>query len=167
MRIKRAPVVRNLIEKKFTKSYLLAGAFELASAVLAGGVSTFVAGAFTGCASVVDAGAAVLPAGATFAFASGVVVSVVAGASVVVSGFAERTEILPVSAGIASRRADSIKATAAPIVTFDNTVAVPRGAKAELDTLLVKSAPASVLPGCNKTAATSTKHERKNIPYSK
>jgi hypothetical protein len=30
--------------------------------------------------------------------------------------------------------------------------------------LLVKSAPASVLPGCSRTTATSTRHERKNIP---
>lgn len=135
---------------RFTKSYLFAGpdtsGFEA-------GTSAFVAGA------------SVLAAGATLAFASGVVVSAEAGVSVAVSGFAERTETLPVSAGIASNNAESINTTAALIVTFDNTVAVPRGASAELATLLVKRAPASVLPGCSKTAATNTRHERKNNPY--
>ena len=77
----------------------------------------------------------------------------------------DKTETLPVNAGIARSRADSINVVAATIVTFDSTVAVPRGLKAELDTLLVNNAPASVLPGCSKTAAMSTTHERKNNPY--
>ena len=51
------------------------------------------------------------------------------------------------------------------IVIFDNTDAVPRGPNAALDTLLVKSAPASVLPGCRRTDAISTMHETKNIVY--
>jgi hypothetical protein len=140
-------------EKEFAKSYLLAGSSVLAGCVLKAGVSVLVAGT------------SVLAAGATFAFASGTLVSVDTGTSVAVSGFAESTETLPVSAGIAKRSADNMKAIAAPIVIFDNTVAVPRGANAELDTLLVNRAPASVLPGCSKTAATKTKQERKNIPY--
>jgi hypothetical protein len=80
-----------------------------------------------------------------------------------VSGLLPRTDTLPVTAGIARNKAESMKTVAAVIVTFDKTVAVPRGAKAELETLLVKSAPASVLPGCKSTAAISTRHERKNI----
>jgi hypothetical protein len=75
--------------------------------------------------------------------AAGGSVEVSAGAS----GFADKTETLPVNAGIAIISADNINAVAAPIVTFDSTVAVPRGLKAVLETLLVKSAPASVLPG--------------------
>ena len=38
-------------------------------------------------------------------------------------------------------------------------------ANAALETLLVNNAPASVLPGCNNTAATSTKHETKKTVY--
>ncbi len=109
-------------------------------------------------------------AGAEFAFASAVfaLASVIAtGASAGASGLLESTETLPVNAGIASNRADSMKAEAATIVTFDKTVAVPRGASAELDTLLVNKAPASVLPGCNRTAATRTRQDKKKIPYKK
>ena len=58
-----------------------------------------------------------------------------------------KTETLPFNAGIASKRAVSINVVAAPIVIFDKIVAVPRGPKAALETLLVNSAPASVLPG--------------------
>jgi len=90
-----------------------------------------------------------------------------AGASLEVSGLLESTEILPVSAGIESSNAESIKVAAAAIVTFESTVVVPRGANAELEILLVKSAPASVLPGCSNTAATRARHERKNNPYKK
>ena len=120
-----------------------------------------------------SAGAVVLElasAGAVFAFSS-------AGAAVFASveddvcdgssGLLFKTETFPVSAGIANNNADSMNIVAAPIVTFDKTVAVPRGANAELETLLVNSAPASVLPGCSKTAATNTKQERKNNPYKK
>ena len=103
---------------------------------------------------------------AVFEFASAEFVSVEAEASVA-SGLLFKTETFPVSAGIANKRADNINIVAAPIVTFDKTVAVPRGASAELETLLVNNAPASVLPGCNKTAAISTRQERKNNPYKK
>jgi hypothetical protein len=107
---------------------------------------------------------------AVFAFASDVFELASAEFELVVtgaSGLLDKTETLPVNAGIESSSADSIKVAAAVIVTFESTVAVPRGANAELDTLLVNKAPASVLPGCSKTAATSTMHERKNIPYKK
>jgi hypothetical protein len=101
-------------------------------------------------------------AGAVLALASTGVVD--AGASSTgASGFAESTEILPVSAGIARKRAESINVVAATMVIFDNTVAVPRGARAELETLLVNNAPASVLPGWRSTAATKIMHETKNI----
>ena|ERR1035437_9884858 len=89
------------------------------------------------------------------------------GASDCASGLLDRTETFPVRAGIDSNRAESMNMAAAPIVTFERTVAVPRGANAELETLLVKRAPASVLPGCKRTAATNTRQERKNSPYKK
>ena len=122
---------------------------------------------------LVSAGAAELelasPGVAVFAFASAVFAFEFASAELVVSagasGLLDSTEIFPVSAGIARNNADNINVVAAAIVTFESTVAVPRGLKAELETLLVNKAPASVLPGCSKTAAMSTRHERKNIPY--
>ena len=156
------------------ESYFFAGAFAGAflAGALAAGLSVSDAAAFTGAAfagTALPGAAAVLAlasaaGAAVLAFASAVFVFasvVVAGAS----GLLLRTDVLPVKAGIASSRADSINVVAAVIVTFDNTVAVPRGLKAELDTLLVNKAPASVLPGCSKTAAISTRHERKKIPY--
>ena len=90
-----------------------------------------------------------------------------AGVSVVDSGLLERTETPPFSAGIESISADNIKIVAVMIVVFDKTVAVPREPKALLDVLLVKSAPASDLPGWSKTAMISTMQERKNSPYKK
>jgi hypothetical protein len=139
----------------------LAGAF--AGALFAGGA----AGSVTVWAGLTFAstGAAVFAftsAGpAVFALASEVLLFDSTGAS----GLADKTDTLPVRAGIASSRAESINVVAAPIVTLESTVAVPLGLSAELETLLVKRAPASVLPGCSNTAATSTRHDRKNIPY--
>ena len=108
-------------------------------------------------------------AGAVFEFASAVTAVfasvLAAGDSAGVSGLLERTDTFPVSAGIARNKAESIKVDAAMIVILESTVAVPRGAKAELDTLLVNSAPASVFPGCSRTAATKTIQDKKNIPY--
>ncbi len=138
-----------------------AGAFA-AGALLAG---AFVAGAAFEFASAAGAVFAFASVGtATFALASAVFAfaSVVAAGS---SGFDERTDTFPVNAGIESIRALIMNEVAATIVTFDKTVAVPRGAKAELETLLVNKAPASVLPGCNKIAAIRIKQERKNKPY--
>ena len=88
--------------------------------------------------------------------------AVEAGASAGVSGFAESTETLPLNAGIEISNADTIKTTAATIVIFERIVVVPRGVNAELEILLVNSAPASVLPGCSRTEPTSTMHEAKN-----
>lgn len=99
---------------------------------------------------------------AVFAFASAVFEFTAA--SVDVSGLLDRTETFPVSAGIDSMSAEIINTHAAVMVTFERTVVVPRGANAELDTLLVNKAPASVLPGCRRTAATSMRQDRKKIP---
>jgi len=82
--------------------------------------------------------------------------------SVAASGLEFKTETFPCKAGIAINKAESIKTVAAAIVIFDKTVWAPRGVNAELEILLVKSAPASVLPGCNKTDTISSKHEIKN-----
>jgi hypothetical protein len=80
-----------------------------------------------------------------------------------VPGFS--TERDPVIAGCESIKAISMKATAAPIEIFARMLAVPRGPKAVLETLLVNSAPASALPGCKSTATTSTMQARIKSPY--
>jgi len=143
---------------------LLAGAAALAAGALLAGAA-FAAGAFVA-GTVFEFASG---AGAVFAFSSvGTATFAFEFASVVAagsSGFDERTDTFPVRAGIESIRAVTMNDVAATIVTFDKTVAVPRGAKAELETLLVNKAPASVLPGCNKTAAIKIRHERKNKPY--
>ena len=103
-----------------------------------------------------------------FAFVTPVLVfvSVVAGVdSTGVSATVSSTEMLPVSAGIAKSSADSIKVVAAAIVIFDKIVCEPRGWNAVLEILLVKSAPASVLPGWSKTLAISATQETKNNVY--
>ena len=159
------------IRCELTNSYFFAGALAgafagalaagLSAGVFAAGAAAFafvsVGGASVGAVAFASAGAAV------FAFASDVLalvfeLDVSAGAS----GLADKTETLPVSAGIARNKADIINVAAAMIVILDKTVAVPRGANAELDTLLVNRAPASVLPGCSRTDATSTMQEIKN-----
>lgn len=98
--------------------------------------------------------------GAEFAFesptADGAVVSVTGSATV------SSTETPPRSAGSEIRNAETMNTDAATIVIFARIVAVPRGLKAELEILLVKSAPASVLPGCKRTDAIRTMHEIKN-----
>ena len=101
------------------------------------------------------------------ALASTFALVVVAGALSGVSGLLDSTETPPLSAGIESISADSIKIVAAMIVVFDKTVAVPREPKALLEMLLVNNAPASVFPGCKSTAMISTMQERKNNPYKK
>jgi hypothetical protein len=129
-------------------------------------------GAVPGAGIVSVIGAAVLPEfGATTVFPIGAVnvvpssevgagvASVVAGAS----GLLCRTDRPPVMLGMEINNAEIINTAAAPIVNFDKTVAVPRGPKAELETLLVNNAPASVFPGCSNTAATKTMQEIKKI----
>jgi len=58
-----------------------------------------------------------------------------------------KTDREPVRVGKPSASAININAAAAPIVIFANRLAVPRGPKAVLDSVLEKSAPASALPG--------------------
>lgn len=115
-------------------------------------------GPFTGAVFTAGTFAGVSTAGWAAGVASGAGVSVAAG-----SGFELRTDLSPVSAGIASMRAESMNTVADTIVIFESTVCVPRGANALLDMLLVKSAPASVLPGCRSTEPTSARHETKKI----
>ena len=153
------------LSKYFSKTYLFAGALALAAG------AEFVA-AFTSFENASVAGVSIRAlfelSVAIFVFAGSVCCST-AGASVVcstgASSLPESTEMLPLNAGIEIKRADSMNAIAAAIVNFDNTEAVPRGPNAALETLLVKRAPASVLPGCSKTAAISTMQETKNIVY--
>jgi Na+-transporting methylmalonyl-CoA/oxaloacetate decarboxylase gamma subunit len=151
---------------KYASCYLLAGALAAgaafagefaAGAVFAAGAELALAAEFAFASGAV---LALASAGAVFAFAS-----VLAGASTGVSGLLERTETLPVRAGIDKNNAESMNVVAATIVILERTVAVPRGARAELETLLVNNAPASVFPGCSRTAATRTRHERKKSAY--
>ena len=58
-----------------------------------------------------------------------------------------KTEREPVRSGKPSVSAINMNAAAAPMVIFANRLAVPRGPKAVLDSVLEKSAPASALPG--------------------
>jgi hypothetical protein len=102
---------------------------------------------------------AVFAAAGAFVFASGAGVGVV----VVSTPVDCSSEVFPFRAGIASIRADNIKVIAAPMVIRERIEAVPRGPKAVLETLLVKSAPASDLPGCSSTEAIKTTHAIKNI----
>ena len=74
------------------------------------------------------------------------------------------TEGEPVIAGKDKIIAISINAAAAPIVIFDSSVCVPRGPNAVLETELENSAPASALPGCNKTVTTRMMHARIKSP---
>ena len=57
------------------------------------------------------------------------------------------TDREPVRIGKPSASAINMNAAAAPIVIFASRLAVPRGPKAVLDSVLEKSAPASALPG--------------------
>ena len=74
------------------------------------------------------------------------------------------TEVVPFMNGRDRHKANNMKPAAAPIVSLDNKVAVPRGPKAVLDTELENKAPASALPGCSSTAIIRMTHERMNNP---
>ena len=76
-----------------------------------------------------------------------------------------KTECVPVPAGRESISAISMNAAAAPIVIFDNMLAVPRGPKAVLETELENRSPAPDLPGCKRTTTTNTKHAKINSVY--
>ncbi len=99
-----------------------------------------------------------------FATLATFVLAVVAGFVSVVSPDVCNTETFPVIAENDNNKAANIKVIAAVIVILDKTDCVPRGPNAVLEILLVNKAPASVLPGCNNTVATNTKHEMKNNP---
>ncbi len=76
-----------------------------------------------------------------------------------------KTERDPVTPGSDSINAMSMNAAAAPMVILESTLAVPRGPKAVLETLLEKRSPALALPGCSKMTTTSTIQARINNPY--
>lgn len=170
--LKRARLPITPPELRRSKNYLFAGASAFAGATLAVGAVVFVFSApatfefaFASAAAVFALAFTSVVAAFAFEFASVVFAFVLASAGA--SGLLERTEVFPVRAGIESNSAETMKTHAATIVTFERTVVVPRGANAELDTLLVKRAPASVFPGCSNTAATRSRQERKNTPYKK
>ena len=104
----------------------------------------FFVGAFFGC--VEAAGEA-----EGTAAAAGVACGVAAGVGVVngaCSGTPDcKTELVPVINGKDSIKANNMNPAAAPIVIFDNSVCVPLGPNAVLETELENSAPASDLPG--------------------
>ena len=74
------------------------------------------------------------------------------------------TECEPFTPGSDSTKANNMKAIAAPIVILAKTFCVPRGPKAVLETLLVKRAPASALPGCSRITTINTAQARINNP---
>ena len=132
--------------------------FELASGAafgLAAGALLLLCGAASCAGEAVSAGAVVVAAGEGCCW----------GAGCGSDGADCKTERVPVRPGNESIRAISMKRAAAPMVILASRVCVPRGPKAVLETLLVKSAPASALPGCKSTATTSTMHDRMNSPY--
>ena len=73
-----------------------------------------------------------------------------------------KTDREPVRIGKPSASAININATAAPIVIFANKLAVPRGPKAVLDSVLENNAPASALPGCSRITTTRITHAKTN-----
>ena len=112
--------------------------------------------------NIVEVGTATGAAGAGVDCAAGVGVGVGAGAC---SGTPDcKTEFVPVMNGNESIRANNMKPTAAPIVIFESSVCVPLGPNAVLDTELENNAPASDLPGCNKTVTTRMMHDKINSP---
>ena len=99
-----------------------------------------------------------------FAFGASVTTGTSAGAGAS-SAMPCKTDPVPLNAGIDISNAETIKIAAAVIVIRESTEADPRGANAELETLLVNKAPASVLPGCNKTDPMSAMQAAKNNAY--
>ena len=87
------------------------------------------------------------------------------GVGVVSAGADCITDLGPVNDGNARINAISMKTAAAPMVTFESNDAVPRGPNAVLETLLLKSAPASDFPGCNRIAITRTMQAKMKNPY--
>ena len=77
----------------------------------------------------------------------------------------DKIECDPVRAGCDRASASNMNEAAAPIVMRARMLCVPRGPNAVLDTLLVKRAPASAFPGCNRITTISTAQARMNSPY--
>jgi hypothetical protein len=71
---------------------------------------------------------------------------------------------VPVTAGSESVNAVIMKAAAAPIVIFDNKVAVPRGPNAVLETELENRSPAPDLPGCSRITRIKVMHDKMKSP---
>jgi len=133
----------------------------------------FAAGDADGLAAGDDAGFTVAAADAD-GVAAGVVAGVAAGVAVAdgegdgdATGTVAdcNTEFEPVSPGSANNNASSMNEIAAPIVILAKIFCVPRGPNAVLETLLVNKAPASALPGCNRTTTTSTRQDRMKRVY--
>jgi hypothetical protein len=75
-----------------------------------------------------------------------------------------KTDFVPVTIGNESISANNMNPTADPIVIFESSVCVPLGPNAVLDTELENNAPASDLPGCNRTVTTRMMHDKINSP---
>jgi len=97
--------------------------------------------------------------------ATGVGVTCGVGVAAGASGIPDcKTDVVPLMNGSDRHSANNMNAAAAPMVIFASSVCVPRGPNAVLETELENNAPASALPGCNKTARTKTTHDRMNNP---
>jgi hypothetical protein len=75
-----------------------------------------------------------------------------------------KTDLVPVTIGNESIRANNMNPAAAPIVIFDSNVCVPLGPNAVLDTELENKAPASDFPGCSNIVTTRITHDKINSP---
>ncbi len=148
--------LRHLGNIKLKKNYLFAGA------ALTSASSDFVAGVSIRALLVFVSGVFALALAIGASEIAGTSAGAVAGASSTLPG---RTDAVPLRAGIDISNADTINSAAAAIVIRDKTEAEPRGAKAELETLLVNKAPASVLPGCNRTEPIKVMQAAKNRKY--
>ena len=127
--------------------------FSKVAAIIAGNISA-------NRAYLLAAGEAAGAAGEACCVGAGVGVDAGAGSSACDSN----TDREPVRFGRPSVNAINMNAAAAPIVIFARRLAVPRGPKAVLETLLEKSAPASALPGCRRITTTRMKHAKTKRP---
>ena len=127
--------------------------------------SYFFVGAFDGWLEALGAGEGVRVVDVGIARGTAGVAAGVGVATGACSGTPDcKTELVPVIAGKDRIKANNMNPAAAPIVIFDNSVCVPRGPNAVLETELENSAPASAFPGWSRTVTTSTMHARINSP---
>ncbi len=148
--------LRHLGNIKLKKNYLFAGAAFASSAI------DCVAGVWINAPLVFVSAVLALAFAFGASVTTGASAGIVAGAS---SALPDNTDPVPLSAGIEISNADTMKTAAAAIVIRESTEAEPRGANAELETLLVNKAPASVLPGCSKTDPIRAMQAPKNNAY--